>query len=65
MNRIKAVLKDKGINLSWLDDKLGKSYNMADGYMQNKQQPHLEALNDIAEILDVDIKQLITSTKKE
>ena len=48
MNRIKAVLKDKGINLSWLDDKLGKSYNMADGYMQNKQQPHLEALNDLS-----------------
>ncbi|WP_438988920.1 helix-turn-helix domain-containing protein [Polaribacter sp.] len=62
MNRIKAVLKD--INLSWLANKLGKSYNMADGYMQNKQQPHLEVLNNIAEILDVDIKQLITSIKK-
>ena len=65
MNRIKEVLKEKGIKQIWLADKLGKSYNMVNGYVQNRQQPHLEALNDIAEILDVDIKQLITSTKKE
>ena len=36
---------------------------MVNGYVQNRQQPRLEVLNDIAEILNVDIKDLIVSTK--
>ena len=64
MNRIKEVLKEKGIKQIWLADKLGKSYNMVNGYVQNRQQPRLEVLNDIAEILDVDIKELINSNKQ-
>ena len=63
MNRIKEVLKDKGIKQIWLADKLGKSYNMVNGYVQNRQQPRLEVLNDIAEILDIDVKELIVSSK--
>ena len=63
MNRIKEVLKQKGIKQIWLADKLGKSYNMVNGYVQNRQQPRLEVLNDIAEILDVDVKELIVSSK--
>ena len=63
MNRIKEVLKEKGIKQIWLADKLGKSYNMVNGYVQNRQQPRLEVLNDIAEILDVDIKELIDSSR--
>ena len=63
MNRIKEVLKEKGIKQIWLADKLGKSYNMVNGYVQNRQQPRLEVLNDIAEILDVDIKELLVSSK--
>jgi putative transcriptional regulator len=63
MNRIKEVLKEKGIKQIWLADKLGKSYNMVNGYVQNRQQPRLEVLNDIAEILNVDIKELLVSSK--
>lgn len=63
MNRIKEVLEEKGIKQIWLADKLGKSYNMVNGYVQNRQQPRLEVLADIAKILDVDIKELIVSTK--
>ena len=29
MNRIKVVLEEKGIKQTWLAEKLGKSYNMA------------------------------------
>ena len=64
MNRIKEVLKDKGIKQIWLADKLGKSYNMVNGYVQNRQQPRLEVLSEIATILKVDIKELIKSSKK-
>ena len=63
MNRIKEVLKEKGIKQIWLADKLGKSYNMVNGYVQNRQQPRLEVLNDIAEILDVDVRNLLVGNK--
>jgi hypothetical protein len=36
---------------------------MVNGYVQNRHQPRLEVLNEIAEIIDVDIKDLIVSTK--
>ena len=65
MNRIKEVLKQKGIKQIWLADKLGKSYNMVNGYVQNRQQPRLEVLSEIANVLNVDVRELITSTKKE
>ncbi|MDG1175397.1 MAG: helix-turn-helix transcriptional regulator [Flavobacteriales bacterium] len=64
MNRIKEVLEEKGIKQIWLAEKLGKSYNMVNSYVQNRRQPSLEDLYKIAEILDVDIKELIISNKK-
>jgi putative transcriptional regulator len=63
MNRIKEVLEDKGIKQIWLAEKLGKSYNMVNGYVQNRQQPRLEVLNNIAEILDVDVRDLLVGNK--
>ena len=64
MNRIKEVLEDKGIKQTWLAEKLGKSYNMVNGYVQNRQQPRLEILYQIAEILDVEAKELLISNKE-
>jgi len=64
MNRIKEVLEEKGIKQTWLAEKLGKSYNMVNAYAQNRQQPRLETLMEIAEILDVDVKELIISNKE-
>ncbi len=63
MNRIKEVLENKGIKQTWLAEQLGKSYNMVNAYAQNRQQPRLEDLYKIAEILQVDIKELIISNK--
>lgn len=63
MNRIKEVLEEKGIKQTWLAEKLGKSYNIVNGYVQNRQQPRIEVLSEIAKILDVDIKELLTSSK--
>ena len=59
MNRIKEVLIDKGINQVWLADKLGKSFNTVNGYVQNRKQPSLEVLFEIASILSVDAKNLL------
>jgi transcriptional regulator with XRE-family HTH domain len=59
MNRIKEVLEEKGIKQTWLAEKLGKSYNMVNGYVQNRQQPRLEVLYEIAKILEVGVKDLL------
>ena len=63
MNRIKEVLEEKNIKQVWLSQKLDKSYNMVNAYVQNRQQPRLEVLMEIAIILDVDIRDLIVSNK--
>ena len=65
MNRIKEVLKDKGISQTWLANKMEKSYNTINEYARNVRQPSLEDLYRIAEILDVDIKVLIVSNRKK
>lgn len=63
MNRIKEVLELKGIKQVWLAEKLGKSYNVVNGYVQNRNQPSVEVLYEIAKILDVDVKELLISSK--
>ncbi|MDA3906930.1 MAG: helix-turn-helix transcriptional regulator [Bacteroidales bacterium] len=65
MNRIKEVLEDQGRSQRWLAERLGKSYNMINSYAQNRHQPRLEILYEIAKMLDVDVKDLIISTKNE
>jgi putative transcriptional regulator len=59
MNRIKEVLKDKGISQTWLAEKIGKSYPTVNEYARNKRQPSLEDLYKIAEILNVEVKELL------
>ena len=63
MNRIKEVLNERGIKQTWLADKLGKSYNMVNSYCQNRRQPSLEVLNDIARVLETDLCDLIICDK--
>jgi len=63
MNRIKEILEEKGIKQTWLAEQLGKSYNMVNGYVQNRQQPRLEVLYQIAEILEVEVKDLLIEKK--
>ena len=64
MNRIKEVLEEKGIKQTWLAEQLGKSYNMVNGYVQNRQQPRLEVLYEIANILNIDVKDLLKTNKE-
>ena len=59
MNRIKEVLKQKGIKQIWLAEKLDKSYNMVNSYVQNRRQPSIECLYEIAEILNISVKELL------
>lgn len=64
MNRIKEILDERGIKQTWLADQLGKSYNMVNAYVQNRQQPRLEVLYEIANILKIDIKELLKTNEE-
>lgn len=61
MNRIKEVLEEKGIKQVWLSKKLNKSFSMVNDYCNNRRQPSLEVLYEIAKILDVNPKELLIS----
>ena len=65
MNRIKEVLETKGIKQIWLAEQLGKSYNMVNSYAQNRRQPSIEDLYKIAEILNVNAKELLCNSIKK
>lgn len=64
LNRIREVLKSKGIKQKWLAEQLGKSFSMVNAYVCNRKQPSLEILHQIAEILGVDMKDLLVDNKK-
>jgi len=63
MNRIKEILKEQGRTQTWLAEKIGKSYVVVTNYCNNNSQPSIQVLNNISEILDVDIRELLVSTK--
>jgi transcriptional regulator with XRE-family HTH domain len=63
MNRIKEVLEQKGIKQVWLAEQLGKSYNIVNGYVQNRSQPSIEVLYKIASFLNVDPRDLLVAPK--
>jgi transcriptional regulator with XRE-family HTH domain len=65
MNRIKEVLKDKGISQTWLAKQTGKSYNTINEYSRNVRQPSLEDLYTIAEILDIEVAALLIERKAQ
>lgn len=65
MNRIKAVLAEKQLTSKWFAGELGKAENTISRWCSNKVQNSLEILSKIAEILDIDIHELIASTKKD
>lgn len=63
INRIKVVLAEKRVTGKWLAEQLGKSENTVSKWCSNKIQPSLETLFEIAQVLDVDMRLLIVSTK--
>lgn len=63
MNRIKEILKNKGITQTWLAKQTGKSYNTINEYARNVRQPSLEDLYKIADILNIEAKELLVAKK--
>ncbi len=63
INRLKIILAEKSKTNKWLAEKLGKSEVTISRWVTNEVQPSMETLLEIAILLDVDIKELINSTK--
>jgi len=64
-NRIKIVLLEKEKSNTWLAEQLGVSKTAVSKWCTNRNQPTVETLFDIAEQLDVDVRELLVSNKKE
>lgn len=63
LNRLKVVLAEQKKTGKWLAGQLNKDTSTVSKWCSNKMQPSLEMLMKIAELLDVDIRELIISTK--
>lgn len=59
MNRIKEALDAKGISQTELANRLGKTFNMVNLYATNKVQPPIHVLYHIADILNMDVRDLL------
>ena len=63
LNRIKAVLAEQEKTSKWLAEQVGKSACTVSKWCNNVVQPDLNTLDKIAKLLDVDVRELIVSTK--
>ena len=59
INRIKVVLAEKKRTNKWLAEQLNKSVITISRWSQNKSQPSLEQLREIAKVLNISPKDLI------
>lgn len=62
LNRIKIVLVEKKKSNKWLANQIGKDQGTVSKWCTNTTQPTLETLSEIAKILEVDIRELLTPT---
>ena len=65
INRIKVVLVEKKRSNKWLADQLGKDPATVSKWCTNTSQPGLETLLQIANVLEVDVKELLNSSLDE
>lgn len=60
---MKGVLTNKDKTKLWLVEKLAKNKSTVSKWCTNDQQPTLETLFDIAELLDVKVSELFIGTR--
>lgn len=61
LNRIKVVLVEKRRTGVWLAEQLGVSPVTISKWCSNTAQPTLQTLDKIAELLEIDMRELLTS----
>ena len=63
INRLKVVLVEQGKTSKWLAQMLEKNETTISRWCTNEVQPSLDTLLQIAALLEVDIKELLNSSK--
>lgn len=63
INRLKAILAEKQKTSKWLAHKLDKSQTTVSRWCRNDVQPPIDTMVKIAELLNIDIKELLNSTR--
>jgi len=63
INRLKIMLTENNKTNKWLAEQLGKSEVTVSRWCTNEVQPSLETMIQIAQLLNIDIKELLNSTK--
>lgn len=63
INRIKIVLVEKQKTGKWLAEQLGRDPATVSRWCSNTMQPSIETFTKIAELLNVDVKDLLNSSK--
>ena len=64
MNRIKVTLVEKQKTNRWLAEQMGKSENTISRWCSNQSLPSIAQLQEIANLLDVDVRVLLKSQKE-
>ena len=64
INRLKAVLAEQAKTNKWLAEKLNKNETTISRWCTNETQPSMDTFVAIANLLGVDVRELINSTKK-
>ena len=64
MNRIKVILVERQKTNRWLAEQMGKSENTISRWCSNKSQPSIVQLQEVANLLDVDVRVLLKSQKE-
>ena len=62
-NRIKAVLAERRKSNNWLAEELNMNRTTVSKWCRNDMQPRIETLFQIANVLDVDVRELLVSSK--
>ena len=65
INRLKVVLVEQKRTGKWLAEALGKNEATVSRWCTNESQPSLETLLEIAKVLNVDIRELLISSKEK
>ncbi len=63
INRIKLVLVEKKRTAKWLAEELKKDPATISKWCTNSSQPSLETLLEIARVLEVDVKELLHTSR--
>lgn len=65
LNRLKAVLAEQDKTGKWLAEQLGKSTCTVSKWCKNSVQPDLQTLERIAQLLNIDKRDLLTPSQRD